>query len=76
MFRKRRQRLIKRDKEGKAIFFFFFSFFCLLGPYVAYGGSQARGPIGVVAAGLHHSGIQATSVTYTIACGNARSLTH
>ena len=38
---------------------------------MAYGGLQARGRIGAVAAGLHHSswqlGIQAASVTYTTA---------
>ena len=33
--------------------FFFFCFFRF--PPVAYGGSQARGPIGAEAAGLHHS---------------------
>ena len=37
-------------------FLFFFFFFGLFGAApVAYGGSQARGRIGVVAAGLHHS---------------------
>ena len=40
-------------------FFFFFFFFGLFAfswaPPAAYGGSQARGPIGAVAAGLHHS---------------------
>ena len=32
-------------------------FFCLLGLHLteAYGGSQARGPIGATAARLHHS---------------------
>ena len=33
----------------------------------AYGSSQARGWIGTTAAGLHHRGIQASSVTYTMA---------
>ena len=41
------------------IFFFFFFFFCLLAisraAPVAYGGSQARGPIGAIATGLHQS---------------------
>ena len=37
-------------------FFFFFCLFCLLGAAsTAYGGSQARGLIGAVAASLHHS---------------------
>ena len=40
---------------------------------MAYGGSQGRGLIGAVAAGLHQ--IQAMSVTYTTAHANARSLT-
>ena len=39
--------------------FFFFFFFCLFAisraAHVAYGGSQARGPIGAIAAGLRHS---------------------
>ena len=40
----------------KYIFFPFFFFFGLFrAAPVAYGGSQARGPIGAVAAGLHHS---------------------
>ena len=34
---------------------------------MAYGGSEARGPIGVVAAGLQQLGIQAVSATYTTA---------
>ena len=37
-------------------FFFFFVFLPFLGPLsAAYGGFQARGPIGAVAAGLCHS---------------------
>ena len=61
--------------------FFFFSFvFCLLrSTPTAYGDSQARGQIRGIAAGLRHSHsnqIWATSVTYTTAHGNARSLTH
>lgn len=38
--------------------------------------SQARGRVGAAAASLQSQqhGIQATSVTYTIACGDARSL--
>ena len=36
--------------------YLFFGLFCLFrAALAAYGGSQARGPIGVVAAGLHHS---------------------
>ena len=39
--------------------FFFFFFFCLFAfsraSSAAYGGSQARGLVGAVAAGLHHS---------------------
>ena len=57
--------------------------FCLLRAAPAsYGGSQARGLMGAVAAGLRHShsqsgsGIQAASATYTTADSNARSLTH
>ena len=47
---------------------------------VAYGGSQARGLIGVVATGLCHSPqqyrIRATSTTYTTAHSNTGSLNH
>ena len=46
---------------------------------MAYGGSQARGQIGAVAASLHHSHSNMGSeprMTYTKAHGNARSLTH
>ena len=64
-------------------YFSFFPFFFLLlfrATFMAYGGSQARGPIGAIAAGLHHShnnmGSEPPSVTYTTAHGNARSLTH
>jgi len=46
---------------------------------MAYGGSQARGPIGAVAASLHpepqQRRIRAASATYTTAHGNAGSLT-
>ena len=46
----------------------------------AYGGSQARGRIRAVAAGLHqnhsNSWIWASSATYTTAHSNAESLTH
>ena len=39
-----------------SFFFFFFFFFCIFrAAPAAYGGSQARGLIGAVAAGLHHS---------------------
>ena len=38
------------------LFFFFFFFFCLFrAAPTAYGGSQARGPVGAVATSLHHS---------------------
>jgi len=45
----------------------------------AYGDSQARGQIEAVAAGYTTATecqVQASSVTYTTAHGNARSLTH
>ena len=46
-------------------FFFFLVFLPFLGPLPAtYGGSQARGLIGAVAAGLHHSHSNAGSLTY------------
>ena len=54
-------------------------FFCLFrAEPEAYGGSQARDPIGAVAASLRHSHshsryVRATSATYTTAHGNAGS---
>ena len=56
-------------------------YFCLSGAApAAYGGSQARGSIRAVAAGLSHSHSNAISMsvtyTYTTAHGNTRSLTH
>ena len=64
--------------------FLFFFFFCLFAiswaAPTAYGGSQARGPIGAVATGLHQSHSNAGSEPRlqptTQAHGNARSLTH
>ena len=65
------------------LFFFFLSFvFCLFRAALsAYGGSQTRGQIGAIAAGLRHSynnasSEQATPVTYATAHSNSRSLTH
>ena len=44
---------------------------------MAYADSQARGPMGATATGLHHSGQQhqtrAASMTYAAACHNTRS---
>ena len=51
-------------QKFKAILYLFFvGFFCfVLGPYpVAYGSSQARGQIGAVTTGLHHSHSNARS---------------
>ena len=57
---------------------FFFFLFRAVPP--AYGGCQARGPIGATAAGLHHSHSNIRSELRLwptpIAHGNARSLTH
>jgi len=65
------------------VFCFFVCLFCFLlfsAIPEAYGGSQARGliVIGATAASHRHSHsqIQASSVTYTTAHGNTRSLTH
>ena len=52
---------------------FLFSYLFRAAP-VAYGSSQARGPIGAAATGLYHSHSN-VSVTYTTAHSNARSLT-
>ena len=43
---------------------FFFFFFLFRATYVAYGGSQARGPFGAVAAGLSQSRSNARSELY------------
>ena len=48
-------------------FFFVFLFFRAIP--MAYGGSQARGPIGVVAAGLRHSHSNAGSLTHEVRPG-------
>ena len=37
------------------VFFCFFFFFLFMAAPIAYGSSQARGQIGAIAAGLHHS---------------------
>ena len=52
--------------------------FFFQGLTVAYGGSQARGRIGAIAAGLQPQkhGIWAMSAAYTTAHGNTGSLTH
>ena len=65
-------------------FYFYFYFFCLFAiswaAPAAYGGSQARGLTGAVAASLkpepQQRGIRAAFATYTTAHGNAGSLTH
>jgi len=72
---------IKNGRIGESIpflFFFFFFFFFLLfrATPTAYGNSQARGQTRAAAIRLHHQRqIQAMSVTYTTAHGNAGSLT-
>ena len=62
-------------------FFFAFFFFCLFrAASMAYGGSQARSPIGAIATGLRqshsNSRIWAASMIYTTAHGNVGSLNH
>ena len=37
------------------LFFFFFAFWLFRATPMVYGGSQARGPFGAIASGLHHS---------------------
>ena len=63
------------------VFFFFLVFLPFLGPLaLAYGGSQARGPVGAIAASLQPQPqqlrIRAASANYTTAHCNAGSLTH
>ena len=70
-------------KHCKSTILYLFIYFCLFvfsrAAPEAYGGSQARGPIGALATGLRHShsngGIWAASVTYTTAHSNAGPLT-
>ena len=45
----------QRQKEFGFFFVCLFAFCLFRAVPTEYGGSQARGPIGVVAAGLHHS---------------------
>ena len=42
-------------EDGILSFFFFFVFCLLRATPTAYGGSQARGPVGALATSLHHS---------------------
>ena len=46
-------RILKKESEFQDVFFL--SFFVFRAAPVAYGGFQARGPIGVLAAGLHQN---------------------
>ena len=66
------------SKKYCSLLFFFFCIF-RAAPAV-YGGSQAKGRTGAVAASLHHSHsnhrIQAASATYATAHSNSRSLAH
>ena len=48
-------RLVGKEISQVLLFFFFLSFCLFRAAPVAYRGSQARGPIGATAAGLHHS---------------------
>ena len=52
---------------------FVLSCFLVRAAPAAYGDSQARGPIGTVAAGLHHSRSHIASATYTTAQSAAGS---
>ena len=45
---------VNRDRNSIFIYLFIYHLFFRAAP-TAYGGSQARGPIGAVASGLHHS---------------------
>ena len=47
--------------QAHCLFFSFFLFWLFRDTPATYGGSQARGPIRVVAAGLHHSYSNAVS---------------
>ena len=61
------------------LFFFFLVFRLFTAAPMAYGGSQARGWIGAIAAGLHHCHSNMGSepcLRPTTAHGNTRSLTH
>ena len=63
--------------KGFLLLLFLFVFLLFRAAPKAYGGSQARGQIGAIVAGLHHSHADLSmSSTYTTAHGNARSLSH
>ena len=53
-------------KEIECLFFIFIYLFicCFRATPIAYGGSQSRGQIGAVAAGLHHSHSNTGSLTH------------
>ena len=71
--------IMGRELLCGSCFFGFFVSFCFvffMVALVAYGGSQARGQIRAVAAGLCHSQIRVMSATYITAHGNAGSLAH
>ena len=68
----------RNSVSGVLNFFFFLFFFFFRAAPVTYGGSQAGGPIGATASGPmsqpEQRGFRASSVTYTTAHRNARSL--
>ena len=79
------EKIDNRVVSSKPVYsFFFFFLFLVFLPFsraapTAYGGSQARGPIGAVHRPTpepQQCGIWAASETYTTAHGNAGSLTH
>ena len=68
-----------QDTRSLNFFFSFFTFFVFRlfrASPMAYGGPQARGPIGAVAAGLRHSHSNAGSEPCLRPHGKAGSLTH
>ena len=72
--------LVWDEKEAFSFLYFHFLFLIFFGLFratpAACASSQARGQIGVAVAGLQDRHSSAPSATYTVAHGNARSLTH
>ena len=63
--------------QHQTLFLFIYLFLLFRATPSAYGGSQARGRIGAVANGLHHSSVGIYQVlAYTTAHSNLGSLTH
>ena len=68
-------RFLTRGKKRIFLLSFFFVYVYLFrAAPVTYGSSQARGQIGAIAAGLHHSHSNTRSEPHSAACSHAGSI--